>query len=245
MMDASVLPIAWAMQWALVLGWVVMTVWLLVGGVRVCSKPATPQRTAMLMAVFAVLTVVMFALPGHWSPRYYLGLAFQAPSVMSLALCSMALWRWQGATTPWAALPMATTQHSVQTYAPGQAASRVAALCAALAAVALGWWLLLDTLGLMPGAVYAWGYGRHALWSALAALLLWASALHFFIGASVQQYALPALAVLAIFAATRLTTGNMWDALIDPWLWIASHLLLGREILHRMRAPVTAVIWLK
>jgi hypothetical protein len=241
MIDTSVLPIAWVMQWALVLGWVVMSVWLLMYGVRVCSKPATPQRTAMLTGVFAVLTVFMFAFPGHWSPRYYLGLAFQAPSIMSLVLCCRALWRWQGATTPLAAQPMAATQHLLQ----GQAASRAAALCAALAAVSLGWWLLLDTLGMMPGALYAWGYGRHALWGALAALLLWAFTLHMVIGASVRQYALPALAVLAVFAATRLTTGNMWDALIDPWLWLASHLLLGREILHRMRASVTADIRLK
>jgi len=27
------------------------------------------------------------------------------------------------------------------------------------------------------------------------------------------------LGVLALFVLTRLPTGNVWDALLDPWLW--------------------------
>jgi hypothetical protein len=31
---------------------------------------------------------------------------------------------------------------------------------------------------------------------------------------------------LILFVATRWPTGNVWDALLDPWLWVAFHLVL-------------------
>ena len=42
-----------------------------------------------------------------------------------------------------------------------------------------------------------------------------------------MAFGLP-LFVLTLFALTRWPTGNLWDALIDPWLWIA--LLVFREL---------------
>jgi len=31
------------------------------------------------------------------------------------------------------------------------------------------------------------------------------------------------LAVLLLFVFTRLPNGNLWDALLDPWLWAVLH----------------------
>jgi hypothetical protein len=40
---------------------------------------------------------------------------------------------------------------------------------------------------------------------------------------------------LLLFAVTRLPTGNLWDALMDPWLWVLLHGLLLRRLLQRWR----------
>jgi hypothetical protein len=38
---------------------------------------------------------------------------------------------------------------------------------------------------------------------------------------------------LLLFAATRLPTGNLWDAVLDPWLWLALQGVLVRRLLRR------------
>ena len=40
---------------------------------------------------------------------------------------------------------------------------------------------------------------------------------------------------LLMFAATRLPSGNLWDALLDPWLWSALHIALLRALYQRWR----------
>jgi hypothetical protein len=40
-------------------------------------------------------------------------------------------------------------------------------------------------------------------------------------------------AALLLFAATRLPTGNVWDALLDPWLWLLFQGLLLRALFKR------------
>jgi hypothetical protein len=88
----------------------------------------------------------------------------------------------------------------------------------------LGWMLLLDTLAWLPVSVYAWGFGSAALGAvAVFVTLLWVVSGT----AGVNRMApglvgpVPILCVLTLFVLTRLPTGNLWDALIDPWLWIA------------------------
>jgi hypothetical protein len=39
------------------------------------------------------------------------------------------------------------------------------------------------------------------------------------------------LAVL-VFALLRVPTGNVWDALLDPWLWLVLHFYLVRLALR-------------
>jgi hypothetical protein len=90
----------------------------------------------------------------------------------------------------------------------------------AWAGVALGYLLLLDTLALLPLQIYAWGFGPVALLAALAVVLLpWVAGVR---GALVWAAPLS----LLLFALTRLPSGNMWDALLDPITWVGLHLVL-------------------
>jgi hypothetical protein len=105
----------------------------------------------------------------------------------------------------------------------------------AFAGVVLGWVLLLDTLAWLPLSVYAWGFGS----AALAAILLFSALPWVFVGmANASPGAigwfvlLLPFFVLALFVLTRLPSGNLWDALIDPWLWLA---LQGWWLVHALR----------
>lgn len=186
--DNPVLPHPLALQlalhgvWAVLLGSAML--WL-------AGRLAPPYRwgAAGLVALWTLL-------PGEISPAFWLGLAFQTPSVMSVLLGLGWLWR-SYRLAPGAAL---------------NAVSRRALPWLAGLGIVLGWVLLFDTLAWWPLSVYAWGFSAAAVGAvALAAALLW--------GISGQAvWALP-LAVLTLFVATRLPTGNVWDALLDPWLW--------------------------
>jgi hypothetical protein len=39
---------------------------------------------------------------------------------------------------------------------------------------------------------------------------------------------------LMVFVLWRLPTGNVWDAVLDPWLWVALHFYLGRRVWLRV-----------
>ena len=90
----------------------------------------------------------------------------------------------------------------------------------------LGWVLLLDTFAWWPLSLYAWGFGPQALgWVALASLL------PMVLGGwrlSAAGYALPL--VLLWFVALRLPTGNVWDAVLDPWLWVWAQCVALRQL---------------
>jgi hypothetical protein len=188
--DNPVLPHPLALQLALHGVWAVLlgsaTLWL-------AGRLARPYRwgAAGLVALWTLL-------PGEISPAFWLGLAFQTPSVMSVLLCLGYLWRVQ-----WQASDAALSGGAMRAW------PWLAGL-----GVVLGWVLLFDTLAWWPVSVYAWGFSAAAVGAvALAGALLW--------GISGQViFALP-LAALALFVLTRLPTGNVWDALLDPWLWLA------------------------
>jgi hypothetical protein len=105
-----------------------------------------------------------------------------------------------------------------QTFADG---GRVPAVLVGLAlcGIAFGWLLLLDTLNLLHLQVFAWGFSPLAV--ALGLCVAWAQP-H-------QSLRWTGWLVMLVYVITRLPTGNVWDALLDPFLWIYLHVWLFRR----------------
>ena len=166
--------------------------------------------------------VVVWAFwPGTASPAHWLGLAFQSPSLMSVVLC--ALWAWQ----PRPRSPFAdhTSRANAWPWAVFIGAT-----------VVLGWVLLLDMLAWWPVSVYAWGFGPAALTLVCGlALLLWLAD-----GAAGERAVWCLGLVLVVFVVTRLPSGNLWDALLDPWLWLV---LQVRGLMAWVRGRSSARRW--
>lgn len=210
-MNTPVLPVVWVMQLGLQLGWSVVLATL---GALVA------QRWSWRMPVLRWLPWVLAAwawVPGSYGPSYWLGLAFQAPSVASVLLCA-AWWmaRW---VTPAQRLAMA-----------GDAVSTMAW---AVLGVLLGWVLLLDTLALLPVQWYAWGFSPVAPAVVFLVTMLPWVVWHPRPGNRVSLWLVP-LAV-GLFVLLRLPSGNLWDALLDPLLWLVLQGYVLRRLWFRYR----------
>ena len=133
-------------------------------------------------------------LPGEYSLAYWLGLAFQLPSGLLVGLCLVRLHlAWQGR--------------------PGK---KVMTTRLAAGLVLVGAAFYLDAFGLLSRGYYYWGFGPKGaplLAIALAGACSVAIFRHY---ARLQAFAL--LGALALFSVLRLPSGNLWDALVDPFL---------------------------
>jgi hypothetical protein len=173
------------------------------------------QSVGVVRHLIVLIVAVIACIPGTWGPVYWLGLAFQTPSVLAV------LWAGQHLYSRW---PIAAW-----TLKARQSQRSAVNMAFTLLGVVLGWLLLLDTLALVPMQLYAWGFSP---WSAGVALLLgllpW-----IFLGISGLRSA-GGLVVLSVvvFTLLRLPTGNVWDALLDPWLWVVLHVYLLRTALR-------------
>jgi hypothetical protein len=98
-----------------------------------------------------------------------------------------------------------------------------------LCGLLLGWALLLDTFAQLPSALYPLGFGQPALLvlTVLAVLPLLQA------GAVRRASAWLAPAALALYVLLRLPTGNVFDAVLDPWLWASLHGLALRWLYRR------------
>jgi len=153
----------------------------------------------------AAVVAVLMLLPRTDVLSGYLALAFQTPS---LVLVAWALWCW--ADVIQLREPVVTTPTPV-----------------AWLGVLLGWALVLDTLNYWPAffnpQLYALGFESAGLWgvlAAIAAVLLWVQV--------PRRWTVSVVAVLAAYVLLRLPTGNVWDALLDPFVWLALHVQLWR-----------------
>lgn len=171
---------------------------------RLCA-PLTPRAWPA-----ALLGILMLVLPGAHTSGY-LALVFQTPSGIAVA---WALGCWVDA------LQQRTPVRHTPTW------------LAAMGAL-LGWGLLVDTFHVWPAWVplplYALGFESFALWAVLlivAAATLWQRL-------SIRQTWVFASVLLA-YGLLRLPTGNLWDALLDPFVWVVLHVQLWRT--WRMRA---------
>ncbi|MDH5205374.1 MAG: hypothetical protein OEY75_11010 [Hylemonella sp.] len=183
--ESPLLPPDWLAQLYRALSWGLV---LATAGFSLLPRK---QRTTR-WGVFGVL-LLWNLWPGPVSPAYWLGLAFQSPSLASSLLCVLVV----GSRTD-------------------EAAPRPGLALTAGLGVVLGWLLLLDTLALLPLGLYALGFSPAAVVvPGLVAAALWLSS-----SAAGRRHALWLAAVLTLYVLTRLPNGNLWDALLDPWLWL-------------------------
>jgi hypothetical protein len=169
--------------------------------------------------IFALVFGMAGVAAGSAFPTYWLGLAFQSLSFPALFLAGSAISvvlaqtdkreAWQGADhiSPWYLF----------------------------FAVLPGYLLLLDTFAVLPWQIYAWGFSPMLLILLMAVTLL-PGVMHGFTLSWRTPEVWVAPAALLLFAATRLPTGNVWDALMDPWLWLFLNAVLLRTIYRRWRS---------
>ena len=216
--DVPALPHVTLGQVWLHLGWSVVLACIGAGLVgRWMSAPAgkldgRQWGVALVLALWAWL-------PGPYSPAYWLGLAFQAPSIATVLLCDSLL---------------RTRFFSTRSAMPSSAVPHPATLAFAVTGLLFGWALLLDTFALLPFQLYAWGFSSAAVAGVLAvALLPWVVVSTPHSARSMRLWIAPVAVV--VFVVSRLPSGNVWDAVLDPWLWLALHVYLARAVWRRLR----------
>jgi hypothetical protein len=223
--DAPALPAPWVMQLGLAMGWALVLALLGAALTRRFSLP-TRRFTAL---VFLIWTMA----PGPVSPDYWLGLAFHAPSLLAMLLCGWGLKR--------LLLPTSSSTLSPATSAGVRETGAVDSLYVFLwPLVALGYLLLLDTFAVLPLQIYAWGFSPMLLIGLLGlSTLPWLLRDHAVDSQGSRLLIAPT--ALLLFSVTRLPTGNLWDALMDPWLWLFLQWLLVCSLYRRLRMPTSPV----
>ncbi|KQV96936.1 hypothetical protein [Rhizobacter sp. Root1221] len=176
----------------------------------------TPSRRTV--GTILLLCAGSMALPGAASPAHWLGLAFQWPSALCVALSALTLGaRWRAQHT-FTAMPTA-----------------LAAACAGAGAL-----LYLDACGWLAIGLYFAGFGPNA--APMAAVLLAAVCAVGIARHTWRWRAAAVLAALMFYMVFRLPTGNLWDTLLDPFLWGWSVLsLIARWRASRRPVPLPAL----
>lgn len=223
--QAPVLPAPAGMPWAWHAAWA-----LVLAGMVVVLAARLPRGVRALLGAAVLLWTL---LPGPWSPAFALGLVFQGPSLVTVLLCLRMLW-----TGLLGAAPHGLTPAPAAAAPAGPTPLGVAwSLCAVL----LGWALLLDSFALLPVQLYAAGFGR----ASLLAVLVVVGGLWVLRGAQTPGLGAGLLLALLLFALWRWPSGNLWDALLDPLLWLCLQVrglwLLLRAYVFNAR-PVPAAI---
>jgi hypothetical protein len=181
------------LAWQLVYARFAWSVVLAAGALGLWSWQGTPSRQAVMLVM--AVSCALVALPGSWSPAFWLGLAFQMPSALLTACCVLTLWaRWQR-DEGFLALP----------------------LPAAGLLAAGGLWLYMDSSGWLSSCLYALGFGP--VGAPMCALALGVAAAVVLVSGRHCKLAAAVLVSVTVFSLLRLPTGNLWDALLDPFLW--------------------------
>lgn len=212
--SAPAQPGAVLTRWAFPVFWCVVLVFGALFVTRSLAKPRG-KWIAVVVAVWAFM-------PGGWSPAYWLGLAFQMPSLMAVVLCTDAL------AVHFGRFRLSAPNGDFSNDGP---VLMLGSSVVHWLGIVLGLVLLLDTFLVIPFSLYRWGHST--------------ATLAFFVGIATALWvwgragrAGVVLLVLALFVVTRLTTGNVFDALIDPWLWLA--LVVGALLNWRARGRLRA-----
>lgn len=172
------------------------------------------RQTQFSLRVGITLLVMAFCmLPSQWSPSWWLGLACQTPSLVLQSLCGIYLYQ------QWCMRDRVVPSGVTETTSWP--------ITLLLIGIGIGWLLALDTFALLTVQLYPIGFTPYAVLGALffACLLQLISARS---DHALQRHHYRLLAVVVLISIlvhliTRLPTGNLWDALIDPWLWVLAH----------------------
>ena len=180
-------------------------VWLAVWAWVLSSR--LPMADRRLRWWWGSLTAALWL---SWPPVLeHLGLVFQTPSLMTLFVCVMAAWQdVRGRSARLFASP-----------SEGQT-RRWVWLCV----MGFGWVLCLDNFGLLPWDLYSMGFGSGLVWLGWMASGSWmALCLLLALNTTQRRAATCLLMATALFAFTHAPTGNVWDAWMDPLLWLYAH----------------------
>jgi hypothetical protein len=208
--DAPALPGAAWMRSYLTISWIFPL--SLFGAVVGWKLPWRARR------IFALVFGMAGVAAGSAFPTYWLGLAFQSLSFSALFLAGSAI-----------ALVLAQTDKREAWHRADHIS-----LWYLFVALLPGYLLLLDTFAVLPWQIYAWGFSPMALLCLLAVSLI-PGVLRGFTFSLSRPEVWVAPTALLLFAVTRLPTGNVWDALIDPWLWLFLNGVLLRTVYLRWR----------
>ena len=155
-----------------------------------------------------------------------LALSFQTPSLMAQGLLATVLWR-------------GLRQQDTQTPAPENTPALAPTGAWAIMAL-LGWVLLLDTLGWGDTFIYAWGFGPAvpvAVLLGCALAMAWTAwrpqAVH------QTRWVWWLAMAMVLFVLTRAPSGNAWDAISDPWLWLIASGLCTAQLWRRTQRRFT------
>jgi hypothetical protein len=208
---APLLPAASDLVWARHILWsLVLAALGLLWVSRLERVPSLGRWLPWVLAAWAWL-------PGPWGVSYWLALSFQIPSLTS-GFLAVAVFLHSGNQR---ARPSATGAKKLLNWGP---------LWTAAAAV-LGLALLLDTFAVFAFPLHSWGF------SPLALALVWAFALLPFVVSGKQGLRHASVwalcAALVVFTLTRWPTGNIWEAVLDPWLWLVASGSLVRQLWRR------------
>ena len=222
--SASITPSLSALSFGMHLGWALA---LGAGSAFLLRNFSITTRRTL-----ALVIVLLCLLPSEWSPSWWLGLAFQTPSLTLQGVCGLYLYQQlflqAGAEVP---LPDSSTPTARTTWPLGLL----------LVVIITGWVFALDTFAFFDISLYAIGFTPYAVLAALffACLLQLISARsgHGQPTRHYREHAAIVLIAIVVHLLLRLPTGNMWDALLDPWLWLMAHGLAIYLLLNKLRSP--------
>lgn len=187
--------------------------WGVVGAALLLSL--LPLRGTKPRAAVALLALAAMWLPGPASPAWWLGLAFQQPSGLFAALCGVSVWK------------RFVDRPAQQTLPPALAAALVAG----------GLVLYADAVGALSLGLYPWGFD--AVQAPVAAVVLSVFALAVIVRGRQHAAAWAVLLALTFHAVTHLPTGNVFDALLDPLLWLWALARCVAFLIARLRGRAT------
>ena len=180
--------------------WLAVLSWL---GVQ--CLPSYDRRWRWVMCSAAALLVLLV-----WQSELpALGMVFQTPSLMTLCACLAVAW--SDIKGPSARL---FGNHTDTRLSPWLW----------FAVVLVGWCLLLDAFGMLPWDIYSLGFDHQLLWSAWWLSGFWITIAYLL---SLPDWHARAatcwLLATGLFVATHAPSGNVWDAWLDPGLWLFAH----------------------